>query len=186
MSRSPLSLFARRLLAASALSLTLPAAFAHVVLEDPTALAGRSYKAVFKVGHGCDGAATTAITVRLPAGFKGAKPMPKPGWTLQVQRTPLDKPYDDHGRRVTEDVSLVRWTATSRDQWLADDWYDEFTLVGGLPAEARPLWFQVLQTCDQTSADWSEIPASGVSTKGLKRPAALLELIPSEQAGHQH
>lgn len=178
--------FAVRALAAIALT-AAASAQAHVVLEDQAALAGRSYKAVFKVGHGCDGAPTTAISVRLPAGFRGAKPMPKPGWTLRVERAPLATPYDDHGKRVTEDVTLISWTASSKDQWLADGWYDEFVLQGGLPSEARPLWFKVLQTCDNASANWDEVPASGTSTKGLKRPAALLELIPSEQAGgHQH
>lgn len=178
--------FAVRALAAIAFTASAGAQ-AHVVLEDQAALAGRSYKAVFKVGHGCDGAPTTAISVRLPAGFRGAKPMPKPGWTLRVERAPLATPYDDHGKRVTEDVTLISWTASGKDQWLADGWYDEFVLQGGLPSEARPLWFKVLQTCDNTSANWDEVPASGTSTKGLKRPAALLELIPSEQAGgHQH
>jgi uncharacterized protein YcnI len=180
--------FTVRALALAALALTAAAsAQAHVVLEDQTALAGRSYKAVFKIGHGCDGAPTTAISVRLPAGFRGAKPMPKAGWTLRVERSTLTTPYDDYGKRVTEDVTQITWTASSKEQWLPDDWYDEFVLQGGLPSEARPLWFKVLQTCDKTSANWDEVPASGTSTKGLKRPAALLELIPSEQAGgHQH
>ena len=57
---------------------------------------------------------------------------------------------------------------------------------GGLQGEAGPMWFKVLQTCEKGSIDWAEVPVSGTSTKGLKAPAALLEIIPSDHAGHAH
>jgi uncharacterized protein YcnI len=160
---------------------------AHVVLEEPAALAGRSYRAVFRLGHGCDGSPTTAISIAIPAGFKGAKPMPKPGWVLTTKSTKLDKPYDDHGVQVTEAVSEITWTAASRGSWLPDAWYDEFVLRGGLPATAGAIWFKVLQTCEKGSKNWAEVPASGISVKGLKSPAAVLDVVESSPAaGHQH
>ena len=112
--------------------------------------------------------------------------MPKAGWLLSTKSAKLDKPYDDHGKSVTEDVSEISWTAASRQSWLPDAHYDEFVLRG-LPAQAGAMWFKVLQTCDQTSNNWAEVPASGIATDKLKTPAVLLEIIPSEQAGaHQH
>lgn len=162
------------------------AVFSHIVLDEPAALAGRSYKAALRVGHGCDGAATTAIRVTIPTGFTGAKPMPKAGWVLSTKVSKLVTPYDNHGKLVTEDVSEITWTAASKDNWLPDAHYDEFVLRGGLPAADGAMWFKVLQTCDRGSIDWSEVPASGISIKGLKAPAALLEIIPSGSAGHQH
>ncbi len=160
--------------------------FAHIVLAEPAALANTSYRATFRVGHGCDGAPTTAIRVTIPAGFKGAKPMPKAGWIVSTRSSKLDKPYDDHGRAVTEDVSEISWTAASKIDVLPDAFYDEFVLRGGLPSAAGAMWFKVLQTCDKGSIHWAEVPASGVSTRGIKWPAALLEIIPSENAAHQH
>ena len=74
------------------------AAHAHVTLEQPKAAAGSSYKAVFRIGHGCAGSATHTVNVALPAGFRGAKPMPKPGWTLTVRKAALAQPYESHGR----------------------------------------------------------------------------------------
>ena len=60
-------------------------------------------------------------------------------------------------------------------------------LRASLPAAAGPMWFKVLQTCEKGSTDWAEVPASGTSTKGIKAPAALLEIIPSGHAsGHNH
>ena len=83
-------------------------AYAHITLDEPTALAGRSYKATFKVGHGCEGSPTTAIRVTLPTGLTGAKPMPKAGWVLNVKTSQLAQPYDNHGKQVTEDVAKSR------------------------------------------------------------------------------
>ena len=158
----------------------------HVVLGEPAALASTSYRATLRVGHGCDGSPTTGLTVIIPAGFKGAKPMPKPGWSLSTKVAKLDKPYDDHGRQVTEDVAEVSWSAASRDSWLPDAYYDEFVLRGGLPSQAGPMWFKVVQTCEKGANRWVEVPASGTSTKGIKTPAALLEIIESGSVAHQH
>lgn len=162
------------------------AASSHVVLEDAAAAAGASYRASFRVGHGCDGTATTAIQVRIPDGFQGAKPMPKAGWTLTTTTTRLAKPYDSHGKTIAEDVSEVTWTANGRDNALPDAWYDEFVLRGATPHHPGALWFKVLQTCEKGQNDWSQVPASGTSTKGLKAPAALLEVIDTGAAGHAH
>lgn len=160
------------------------AAFGHVVLDQPVALGGTSYRATLRVGHGCEGSPTHTVRVTLPDGFRGAKPMPHPGWTVAIRREKLARPYTSHGREVTEDVVEVTWTAQSREHWLADAHYDEFVLRGSLPEAATAMWFKVLQICEKGNLDWSEIPASGTSTKGLKAPAALLEVLPSGPAGH--
>ncbi|MGV8805696.1 MAG: YcnI family copper-binding membrane protein [Polaromonas sp.] len=168
--------FALKTIAASALFACASASFAHVSLIDKSAPAGSAYKAAFLVGHGCAGSATTGISVQIPDGFQGARPYPKAGWTLAVRKSKLAQPYDSHGKLVTEDVSVVTWTATGKDAALADAYTDEFMLRGTLPASAGPLWFKVLQTCENGSSDWREVPASGLSTQGLKSPAVLLEV----------
>jgi uncharacterized protein YcnI len=163
------------------------AASAHVVLEEPVALAGSSYRAAFRVGHGCAGSPTTAIRVLLPAGVRGAKPMPKAGWTLAIRREALAQPYDSHGKTVRDDVVEVSWTANGPASYLQDGWYDEFVLRATLPAQEGALWFRVLQTCEQGRLDWTEVPAHGTSTHSLKAPAALLEVLPSGPGGgHAH
>jgi periplasmic copper chaperone A len=162
---------ALKIIAAHACFAFATAVFAHVVLDEPVALAGVNYRAALRVSHGCEGSPTIGITVRIPPSLQGAKPQPKPGWVLTVE-----------GGEIT-------WTAASREYALPDAFFDEFVLRGGLPKDAQPLWFKVLQTCENGRNDWTQIPAQGTSTKGLKFPAALLELIPSgpaEQGGHQH
>ena len=140
------------------------ASFSHIVLENKSAPTGSNYKAVFQVGHGCNGAPTTAIAVQIPPGFEGAKPFAKAGWTISTQGN-----------------TAVTWTAASKEAALPDAHVDEFILRGKLPDAAGPLWFKVMQTCDdgvsKSSNHWADIPATGSSTKGLKTPAALLEVV---------
>jgi periplasmic copper chaperone A len=168
------------------LTLAAATAQAHVTLETPQVAAGAGYKAVLRVTHGCEGSATHTVSVRLPAGFRGAKPMPKPGWTLSLAKAPLAQPYESHGRKVTEDVVEITWKANSREAWLADAHHDEFVLRGRAPEAAGPAWFKVQQLCEQGQWDWFDTPASGTSTRGLKAPAALLEVTPARAAGHVH
>ena len=167
---------ATKTIAAGAVYMLAMPAFSHIVLEEKSAPAGSTYKAVVQVGHGCQGSATTGLSVQIPAGFQGAKPYPKAGWTLSTKQGKLAKPYDSHGKLVTEDVTVVSWTAAAKEAALQDAHFDEFMLRGKLPETAGPLWFKVLQTCESGSMDWSEVPASGTSAKGLKSPAALLEV----------
>lgn len=160
--------------------------FGHVVLAEPSAHANASYRATFRVGHGCEGSPITAIKVTIPAGFRGSKPMPKAGWALSTKVEKLAKPYTSYGKEVTQGVTEISWTAISKDYWLQDAHYDEFVLRGNAHGELGPIWFAVLQTCEVGSVNWADVPATGTSTKGMKTPAALLEIVKSESAAHQH
>jgi uncharacterized protein YcnI len=162
-----------------------PAA-AHVTLEYQVANAGSYYKANFKVGHGCGNSPTQQIVVTIPAGVQGAKPMPKAGWTIEIQRESLLKPYDDHGRKVTEDVARISWTAKTPADYLPNTHYDEFALQARLPPQAGLMYWSVSQVCDKGRIDWNEIPPADQTGSDLKAPAALLELMPTSGTMHQH
>jgi periplasmic copper chaperone A len=176
------SLFAINLVVMAAFQ----AASAHVVLAEPKAVAGRYYKATLRVGHGCNGSATQALIVQVPEGFQGAKPQPKAGWIIATRIAKLAAPYNSHGKTVTDDVVELRWTAASKDAVLPDEHFDEFSFMGRLPDQAGPLWVKMLQLCESGQNDWSEIPASGTSTRGLKSPAALMEVLPAPTHDHHH
>jgi uncharacterized protein YcnI len=171
------------------LCLAASVAGAHVSLEEPAAVADSSYKATLRVSHGCEGSATHTVRVLIPRAFRGTRPMPKAGWTLQTRRATLDQPYESHGRTVTEDVVEVVWKAASRDAWLEDAHYDEFVLRGRTPTQPGPIWFQVQQLCEKGQWNWFDTPADPKSTssRGLKAPAALLEVLPGMGAdAHRH
>jgi periplasmic copper chaperone A len=158
---------------------------AHVVLEQKQATVGSYYKAVFKVGHGCNGSATTGIRVFIPQGVNEAKPMPKPGWALSTVNAPLAKPHQTHGKTLLEDVSEVAWQVNPArgGQPLADAHYDEFVIQVRLPQQPGEVAFRILQTCEQGQNDWKELPKAGEKSK---YPAAILKAVPAEHEHHQH
>lgn len=158
----------------------VPCAHAHVVLEEKSASASSYYKAVFMVGHGCAGSATTAVSISIPEGVVNIKPMPKPGWVLKTQVETLPKPYELHGKTFTEGVTRVTWSGGP----LADANYDEFVLLTRLPDAPGTKYFKIVQTCEQGETRWEEIPAEGKTMRDYKSPAAALEILPVED--HKH
>lgn len=158
--------------------LPLTAVQAHVTLEQGSAEAGKSYKAVLRIPHGCDGSATTGILVTLPNGVRQAKPMPHAGWRVEAEKEKLAQPYDWHGETITEDVSRIRWQGGN----LPDAFYDEFVFRIQLPMEAgKTLYFKVKQTCEKGQIEWSAIPGDN---SGNEYPAASLKLLPASSSGH--
>lgn len=159
----------------------LPAvAPAHVTLEQPAAAVSSYYKAVFRIGHGCEGSPTVQLTVTLPDGVVAAKPMPKPGWTVETRVEKLKQPYVNHGKTVTEDVTAVTWRGGS----LPDAFYDEFVLRVRLPETPGPVYFKVTQFCEKGRIEWSEIPEGDKTLKDYKTPAAVLEVHPADTPAH--
>jgi periplasmic copper chaperone A len=173
-----------------ALSLFTSPSWSHVTLEQAQATAGSPYKAVLRIGHGCEGQPTREVVVRIPAGFVGARPMPKPGWTIQIRRAPLGAPEMLHGQTLTEDVAEVIWTARSQESWLADAHYDEFVLRGQLSPRAADMWFDVIQNCPNGQLAWDQRPQPN-SGQRTTYPAAKLTVTPASapaaaHAGHGH
>jgi len=151
-------------------------ASAHITLARGETQVNAAYKAVLKVPHGCDGQATQAVHVQIPDGVISVKPMPKPGWKLQVTRAAYKKTYQSHGKPVTEGAREIAWSGGS----LPDDYYDEFTFVGFVTSDFSPgdiIRFPTIQTCASTEARWTEIPASGQSAHDLKAPAPAVRVV---------
>jgi uncharacterized protein YcnI len=160
--------------------LAAPVALAHISLEQTTASAGAYQKLTFRVGHGCDGSATNSITVLLPEGINGAKPMPKAGWSIATVDGKLAAPVMSHGVAVTSAVREVSWKGGP----LPDAQYDEFSMQVKLADAAGKLYFKVIQGCDKGRAEWSEVP--GTPGTKMKFPAPVLDVMPAADHVHQH
>jgi uncharacterized protein YcnI len=162
-------------------------AFSHVTLADQAAAAGAGYRGVLRVGHGCAGSATTAISVTIPSGFNGAQPLVKAGWTVSATVGTLDQPYQSHGKTYTEGVKEITWTAKGAESALPDAFADEFVFRGTTPKKPGTLWFKVVQQCETGQNAWVEIPAAGKSDHDLKSPAARLDVLDVQASGgHAH
>lgn len=159
----------RRLAPGATAALALLAALAgvpagaHVTLPPGGATAGSVYPAAFNVGHACEGAeATTALRVRLPAGFTPTQVPARPGW------------------RIEQSPGELRWTAESPQDALPAKARTRFVVHGRLTEQPGTLWFQVLQVCDRGSADWAQVPAAAGDKPAF--PAARLDVLPPGQA----
>jgi uncharacterized protein YcnI len=154
------------------------AASAHVTLETREAPVGAPYKAVLRVPHGCDGAATVALRIRVPEGMIAVKPMPKPGGTIDTVTGKYPKAYDYfHGVKLTEGVTEISFTGGR----LPDAYYDEFVFSGFLAGDLEPgktLYVPVVQECEKGVHRWIEIPAAGKSAGDYPEPAPALKLLP--------
>jgi len=148
-----------RALCATLLGLAATPALSHATLEQKEAAAGSTYRAVIRVGHGCEGQATNTLRVELPEGFYNAKPMPKAGWTLETVKGPYAKPFNNHGKEMTEGTREVIWSGGD----LQDDWYDEFVIRGTVGADIAPetvLYFKTVQECANGREDWTDVSGS--------------------------
>lgn len=151
---------------------------AHVVFSDQQAQAGGYYTGFLRVGHGCGDSPTVALRVSIPEGVISAKPQPKPGWTLQIDKVPLAKPItSEGGAQVTERVSAITWLGK-----LPVDQFDQFGLSLKLPGIAGPLYFPTVQRCEKGENAWITIPPSPEQWHRESRPAPMLMLQPEEPA----
>jgi uncharacterized protein YcnI len=154
-------------------------ASAHVVLDKSEARIGKSYKAVLGVPHGCDGSATVRLTVQVPEGLVAIKPMPKPGWTIEIKKGAYARAYDFmHGIKLSEGVKEISWSGR-----LEDSFYDEFIFTGFVVdsfkgGDVVPI--PAIQECEKGTTNWVETAAPGQDPHALKYPAPLLRLTAAE------
>lgn len=155
------------------------AASAHVTANPNQADAGWYFRTALRVPHGCEGSATVAVRVKIPAGVISLKPQMKPGWTISLKTRTLDEPLDaGKGRTVTEVVDEVAW----RGGPLPDAYFDEFGLTMKLPARpGETLYFPVVQECEAGVQRWIEIPAEDESWGDLDEPAPFVRLREGER-----
>jgi periplasmic copper chaperone A len=183
MTRTALSLVLAALLVAS---FALPAA-AHVT-ANPSEASSLYFKTDFRIPHGCDGSATTAVRVQIPEGVTNAKPQVVAGWEIEVIRTELDEPVEGgHGETITDRVSEIAW----RGGPLPDAHLQEFGLSMRLPdaadVEGGVLWFPVVQECEDGEHRWIEIPDTVEQWGDLDEPAPYVRLASTGGGdGHGH
>jgi periplasmic copper chaperone A len=157
---------------------------AHPTLEQREANIGAPYKAIMRVPHGCDGAATTRVRVQIPEGIIGVKLQPKPGWAIETKRRPYANSYPYyHGATLTEGVREISWSGR-----LLDEHFDEFVCSGFVAASLKAgemVHFPTVQECEKGSSAWTEIAAAGQSPHDVKLPAPAIRLVQAQGHG-QH
>ncbi|KMS81319.1 membrane protein [Streptomyces leeuwenhoekii] len=167
------------------LALSAPA-FAHVTVQPEGEAAKGGYAVVnFKVPNERDNASTTKVEVSFPGDHPLASVMPQPvqGWDIKVTKSTLDKPIESHGRKITEAVSKVTWTADG--DGIEPGFFQKFPVsVGALPEDTDQLVFKAIQTySNKEVVRWIEVPQEGQEEP--ESPAPVLELSEAED-DHAH
>jgi periplasmic copper chaperone A len=90
-----------------------PTAVAHVTLQPEEAPAGGFTRLDVRVPNERDNADTTKVDVQFPPGFLSVSTEPVPGWNIKITKRKLDKPVEQFGEQVTEEVGRVTFTGGS-------------------------------------------------------------------------
>jgi uncharacterized protein YcnI len=173
--------FAAALAAGSVLVLS-STAFAHVSVQPGEAAKGGYTVLNFKVPNERDNAATTQLEVNFPADQPLTSVMPQdiPGWTVNVEKTKLDKPLTVHGKQINEAVTKVTWSGGR----IEPGRFQQFPVsVGKLPESADKMVFKAIQTYDNNEVvRWIEEPKEGAAEP--QNPAPVLKLTAAKTDDH--
>ncbi|MFI6437082.1 YcnI family protein [Streptomyces sp. NPDC050759] len=183
---------ASRLAAAGAVAVTSvivlsSPAFAHVSVQAEGTAAKGGYAVVdFKVPNERDNASTTKLEVNFPTDHPLASVMPEPmpGWKIDITKSTLAKPLELHGEQITEAVSKVTWTATTKDGGIRPGYFEKFPVsIGALPENAEELVFKAIQTySNKEVVRWIEVQEDGAEEP--ETPAPVLALSAASEDGH--
>jgi uncharacterized protein YcnI len=133
--------------AAVAVLVLAPAASAHVTLQPEAVTAGDFTRLDVRVPNERDNASTTKVEVRFPPGFLSVSTEPVPGWNAEVSMRKLDKPVEQFGERVTEEVDRLTLTAQGEANAIGPGQFRDFGLSVGVPDKpGATLKFPAVQT----------------------------------------
>ncbi|OKJ22778.1 hypothetical protein AMK21_07025 [Streptomyces sp. CB00316] len=170
--------------AASTVLLLAGPAAAHVSVQPQGEAAKGGYATLnFKVPNERDQASTVKLEVNFPADhpLSSVTPEAVPGWKIAITKGKLDKPLKVHGRKITEAVTKVTWTADGSK--IAPGYFQQFPVsVGQLPEDADQLVFKAIQTYDNKEVvRWIEEPKGGEEPDS---PAPVLKLTAATEDHH--
>jgi periplasmic copper chaperone A len=150
-----------------------PAAGAHVTLQPPEAPAGGFTRLDVRVPNERDNADTTKVEVQFPPGFLSVSTEPVPGWNSELSVRKLDKPVEQFGEQVTEEVGSITFSGGA----IGPGEFQDFGLSLAVP-EGKPgsmLTFKAVQTYSNGEVvRWIGPPDS-------EEPAPQVELTAAEE-----
>jgi periplasmic copper chaperone A len=151
-----------------------PAAVAHVTVQPEEAPAGGFTRLDVRVPNERDNADTTKVDVQFPPGFLSVSTEPVPGWNIKITKRKLDKPVEQFGEQVTEEVGRVTFTGGA----IRPGEFQDFGLSLGVPDKpGSTVTFKALQTYSNGEvARWIGPPDS-------EEPAPQVKLTAAEPEG---
>lgn len=150
------------IIAGAALVMAAPlAASAHVHVTPDQSAAGATTRLAFSFSHGCDDSPTTSLTVTIPQGIDGVKPVLDGAWKISRE-------LNTDGIPTSVTFTALTPVETGISASVAMD------VIFASSAANTSVAFPVLQSCVTGSTNWSEVAASGQTEADLKTPAPVV------------
>jgi periplasmic copper chaperone A len=95
-----------------------------------------------------DNAGTTKVEVQFPPGFLFVSYEPVPNWDIEIAMRKLDKPVEQFGEQITEEVDRVTFTGNGEAGVIQPGEFQDFGLSLGMPEgkAGSKLTFKAVQT----------------------------------------
>jgi periplasmic copper chaperone A len=175
-----------RFVLAAALLATLtlaPVAAAHVTLQPEEAPAGGFTRLDVRVPNERDSANTTKVDVQFPPGFLSVSYEQVPGWDIKITKRKLDKPVEQFGEQVTEEVGRITFTGGT----IRPGEFQDFGLSLAVPDKpGTAVSFKAVQTYSNGEVvRWIGPPDSEEPAPQVKLTAAEAEGGAAEPAAQQ-
>ena len=173
--------------ATAALLALAPVASAHVTMQPEEVPAGGFTRLDVRVPTERDDASTTKVEVQFPPGFLFASTEPVPGWQAKIAMRKLDKPVEQFGERISEEVGQVTFTADNESAGIGPGEFQDFGLSLSVPDKAgSALTFKAVQTYSNGEVvRWIGPPDSEEPAPRVQLAAAEPEGAASEPASEQ-
>jgi uncharacterized protein len=173
--------------AAAALLALAPVASAHVTLQPEEIPAGGFTRIDVRVPTERDDASTTKVEVKLPPGFLFVSTEPVPGWEAKIVKRKLDKPVEQFGEQISEEVGQISFTAKGGAAGIGPGEFQDFGLSVSVPDKAgATLAFKAVQTYSSGEVvRWIGPPDSEEPAPQVKLAAAEAEGGASEPAANE-
>ena len=162
--------------AVAGLLVLAPAASAHVTLQPEEVVAGDFTRLDVRVPSERDDAGTTKVDVQFPPGFLSVSTEPVPGWQSKITMRKLDKPVEQFGEQVTEEVGQISFTGGE----IAPGQFQDFGLSVGVPDKpGSTLSFKAVQTYSNGEV----VRWIGPADSDEPAPQVKLTAAPAEEGG---
>lgn len=122
--------------------LVAPAAGAHVTVQPEELVAGDFSRIDVRVPTERDNASTTKVVMEMPPGFLFVSSEPVPGWNIEIEKRKLDKPVEQFGEKITEEVGTITFSGGE----IGPGQFQDFGLSVGVPDKSGSLTFKAVQT----------------------------------------
>ncbi|KAI9279817.1 hypothetical protein BY458DRAFT_501762 [Sporodiniella umbellata] len=150
------------------MALAFDLAAAHVSLSPKFTEPGKNLSTAFHIPHGCSGSSTIAVTAMIPDKITSVSAGPVSNWTVSTN-------YRDSSNAT---VTNITWTGGYLKATDALDFPITLTFPT-VDLSTQPnvtYYFPVIQTCENSTLNWTDIPA-GPSSAEAKHPAPVVVIV---------